>query len=291
MYYVIFNPTAGAGRSVKTMRIVEQYLKDNNKDYKVAQTKYPKHATQLARDAIGKGYDGIISVGGDGTLLEIAESIRDTNEILGVVPAGTGNDFRQAIGVPKDTQKALDIILQANSKSIDIGLMDNGDCFLNVVGTGFDVQVLKNTNRVRKVLTGSAAYYLGIVMSILGYKNIDLEITANGKTIKRTVLLIVVANGKRFGGGLNVSPDSSVTDGLFNVVIINKVAKWRILGELPKLKRGELEKISCAERFMCSEIKIECDKSQQFDIDGEIFGQTPMAFTVKENALNVFCAK
>ena len=84
MYYIIFNPTAGAGRSIKTMLIVKQYFKDNNIDYELAQTQYPKHASELAAGILGKGYEGIISVGGDGTLLEITEAIHDTDEILGV---------------------------------------------------------------------------------------------------------------------------------------------------------------------------------------------------------------
>lgn len=291
MYYVIFNPTAGAGRSIKTMRIVEQHLKEKKKKFKVAHTQYPKHASILAQDVIGKGYDGIISVGGDGTLLEIAESIRDTAEILGVIPAGTGNDFRKAVGVPKDPCRALDIIFEGNSKCIDIGLLQNNKCFLNVAGTGFDVQVLKNTNKVRRFFTGGAAYYLGIVMSILGYKNVSLEITSNGKTIKRTVLLIAIANGKWYGGGLNIAPNSSVIDGLFDIVILNRIAKWRILIELPKLTRGELEKIDCAEQFTCSQIKINCDTKQTFNLDGELYGQTPTTFTIKQKALNVFCPR
>ena len=126
-------------------------------------------------------------------------------------------------------------------------------------------------------------------MSILGYRNLSLEIIMNKKTIERTVLLVAVANGKLFGGGLNIAPNSSVTDGLFNVVILNRIAKWRILVELPKLSRGEIEKISCAEQFICSEIKIGCSKKQPFNLDGEITGQTPATFTVKQKALNVFC--
>ena len=289
MYYIIFNPTAGAGRSIKTLQKIEQHFKDCNKDYLVAETQYKFHAVTLAKEAIEKGYTGIISVGGDGTLLEIAQVLHGTNETLGVIPAGTGNDFRQAIGVPKDPVAALDIIFAGHSKSVDIGLLNGEKCFINVAGTGFDVDVIKNTNRVRRLFTGSVAYYLGIVMSIIGYKNIKLDITANGKAFQKTVLLIAIANGKCYAGGLQVAPDSSVTDGLFNIVILNRIAKWRILIELPKLQRGEVEKIAYAEQFTCSEITIDCAKKQRFNLDGDVYGETPTTFTIRKNALNVFC--
>lgn len=291
MYYIIFNPTAGAGRSHKALETVEELLKEKHKEYTIDKTEYREHAIELARGAVGKGYEGIISVGGDGTLLEVAQALQDTGEILGVIPAGTGNDFREAIGIPNDVAEALEIILAGHSMRVDTGLINGKKTFINVAGTGFDVEVIRNTNKIRKIFTGGFAYLLGIIMSIIGYKNINLHITADGKKLERTALLMVVANGKCFGGGLRISPNSNVADGYFNVVILNKVAKPRILIELPKLKKGQLEKISVAEQFICKEITIECDKKQSFDLDGEIAGETPMTFTLKEKALNVFCPK
>lgn len=291
MYYIIFNPTAGAGRSKKVLEIVEQYFKSTNKKYEVDYTMYQGHAVGLAKNAIGKGYDGIISVGGDGTLLEIAQSLRDTDENLGIIPAGTGNDFKFAMGVPQDTIKALDLIFEGNKKRIDIGLLNDEKCFLNITGTGFDVAVIKNTNKVRRFITGSAAYYLGIIMSIFGYKNAKLEITMDGETINREVLLIAVAKGQCFGGGLFVNPNSNATNGLFNLIVVNRIAKHKILIELPKLQKGHPEQVEVLEQFSCSEVTIKSEKPLTFNVDGDIYGQTPMNFKVKSNALNVFCPK
>ncbi len=289
MYYLIFNPAAGAGRSRKALETVEGILKEKHKEYIIKTTQYKEHATALASEAVGKGYEGIISVGGDGTLHEIACGLQDTEEILGVIPAGTGNDYRDAIGVSADPAEAMDVILAGHSRSMDIGLMSNGKSFINLAGTGFDVCVLKNANRVRKVFTGGIAYILGIVMSLLGFKSIDIDITMDGKPMKRTVLLIAVANGTCFGGGLRISPDSDTEDGLFNVIIINRVSRPRILIELPKLKKGRLDKISVAEQFKCRKITVDCETKQPLDIDGEIACETPMTFTLKPRALRVFC--
>ena len=289
MYYIIFNPTAAAGRSAKTLERVEQCLKEKNEEYTVDHTEYPGHAKEMAAAAVGKGYNGILSVGGDGTLLEVAEALRGTDEVLGVIPAGTGNDFRQSIDVPKETGQAVDIVLNGFHRSVDIGLIDEEKCFLNVAGTGFDVDVIKNTNRVRRFVTGSLAYYLGIVFSIIGYKNTTINVKMNGETLRRTVLLVAVANGKCYGGGLQIGPNASVTDGLFNVVIINRLPKWRILLELPKLQRGDLDEIPFLEQYVCSEITIDCTKPHRLNMDGDIYGQTPTTLRVAGSALNVFC--
>lgn len=289
MYYIIFNPTAGAGRSVKVMLAVEQYLKQKKVEYEVAETQYPQHAVELAREAVGKGYKGIISVGGDGTLLEVAGELHGTEETLGIIPAGTGNDFRRAVHVSKDPIEALDVILTGLSKKVDMGFMGDEKPFLNVAGTGFDVEVLRNTDKVRRLVTGGLAYFLGILMSLFRHKSINIEITVNDQTMKRKVLLIAIANGKSFGGGLKVAPHSSVNDGLFNVLIVNHVPNWRILVELPKLKKGQIEKISVAEQLTCSDIHISSETPMSFDLDGEIYGQTPAHLHIKPSALRVFC--
>ncbi len=289
MYYIIFNPTAGAGRSEKAMKAVQQHLDFKKVSYKLAVTEYARHAVLLAREAVGKGYKGIISVGGDGTLLEIAGELHSTQETLGIIPAGTGNDFRRAVHVSKDPIEALKTILDGHSKKVDIGFLEEDRPFLNVAGTGFDVEVIHNTEKVRRVVTGGLAYFIGIVMSLFRHKSIDIEIIANGVTMKRKVLLIAIANGKCFGGGLNVAPHSSVSDGLFNVLILNHIPNWRILFELPKLKKGQIQKISVSEQLTCDEIHINSKAPMSFDLDGEIYGQTPSRLHIKPAALKVFC--
>ncbi len=291
MYYIIFNPTAGAGRSKKTLQVVEEYFKERGFEYEIAQTQHVGHAIELAAGAVGKGYSGIISVGGDGTILEIAQALKDTDEKLGVVPAGTGNDFKFAIGIPQDTKEALDVIFAGNTKRIDIGVLNDEKCFLNIVGTGFDVEVVKNMNKVRRFITGSAAYYIGIVLSIFRYKNANLQITLDGKTIERTALLVAVANGQCYGGGLFVNPNADLTNGKLNLIVINSVPKYKILLELPKLQKAKPELIKELESFSCSKVTIKSDREHVFNVDGDIFGQTPMTIKVKPKALNVFCPK
>lgn len=288
MYCIIFNPTAGAGRSVRAMQAVKQHLEQKNIAFTIFETQFKQHAETLARDAVGKGYDGILSVGGDGTLLEVASALQSTDETLGVIPAGTGNDFRQAIGVPRDPVEALVVALGGTKRRVDIGLLGEDRFFLNVAGTGFDVEVIKNTERVRRMFTGGFAYFLGIFLSVFNYKSVTLDITIDGQTIRRSVLLIAIANGKCYGGGLNVAPQADVSDGLFNIVLINSIPNWRILFELPKMKKGQIDRIPGCEQYACSELFISSDQPHRFNLDGEVYGETPVRFSVQPQSINVF---
>jgi len=289
MYCIIFNPTAGAGRSSKAMKTVLQVLEERHIPFTVFETQYKEHAIELARNAIGKGYDGIISIGGDGTLREIASVIHGSDETLGIIPAGTGNDFRQAVGVPREPAEALEIILAGHKRQVDIGVLGDNCFFLNVAGTGFDVEVIKNTEKVRRGFTGGFAYFLGIFLSVFGFRSANIEVTINGKTFQRSILLIAIANGKCYAGGLNVAPESDATDGLFNIVLLNYFPNWRILFELPKMKKGHPERIPGCESFICNEIFIDSDKPLRFNLDGEVNGQTPIRIAVIPRSLRVFC--
>lgn len=289
MYCIIYNPTAGAGRSAKVMQTVKQHLTEKNVPFTVFETQYKEHAISLAKSAVGKGYKGIISVGGDGTLREIATAIHGTDETLGIIPAGTGNDFRVAVGVPKDPVQALEIILAGRKRRVDIGKLGDEHFFLNVAGTGFDVEVIKNTAKVRRRFTGGFAYFLGIFLSLFGYKCVNIDITIDGKTYRRCILLIAVANGNCYAGGLQVAPRADAADGLFNIVVINRIPNWRILFELPKMKKGQLDRISVCEQFTGSELYIDADQPLRFDLDGEVYGKTPIRIGILHRALNVFC--
>ena len=137
------------------------------------------------------------------------------------------------------------------------------------------MEVIKNTAKVRRRFTGGFAYFLGIFLSLFGYRCVNINLAIDGKTYRRSVLLIAIANGNCYAGGLQVAPRADAADGLFNIVVINRIANWRILFELPKMKKGQLDRISVCEQFIGSELYIEADQPLRFDLDGEVYGKTP----------------
>lgn len=288
MYYFILNPCAGRGRSVKIMQRVIEILEEKRTKFKVKETEYPGHATIIAKEAIQNGFKSIIAVGGDGTILEVANGMIGGKATMGIIPAGTGNDFIKTVGIPNDPEIAVNILLEEKQKMIDIGLADDKRYFLNVSGTGFDVEVLKNTEKIKGFLTGLTAYYTAVLMAVFGYKFKKVILKTKDMVIEKNVLLVAVANGIAYGGGMKVAPEASVEDGLLDVTIVEKMPRWKIPFQLPKFIKGEHQKLKYICKFKCESVTIETEKAEPINMDGEIIGTTPVTFSVKRNAINVF---
>ena len=288
MYFFILNPCAGRGRSVKIMQRVIEILEKKRTDFKVIKTEYPGHATLIAKDAIKNGYKSIIAVGGDGTVMEVANGMIGETATMGIIPAGTGNDFIKTVGIPNDPEIAAEIVLNKRHKKIDIGLANDGRYFLNISSTGFDVEVIKNTEKVKGFLTGLTAYYTAVFMAMFGYKFKKVILRTKDSVIEKTVLLVAVANGIAYGGGMKVAPEASIEDGLLNVIIVEKMPRWVIPFQLPKFVKGDHEKIKYIQKFKCESVTIETEKQELINMDGEIAGTTPVTFSVKSKAINVF---
>jgi diacylglycerol kinase (ATP) len=288
MYFFILNPIAGRGRSVRAMQRIKEILDEKREKYKVVETEYPGHATVIAKDAVKNGVKRIVAVGGDGTLLEVANGMIGENAVMGIIPAGTGNDFIKAVGIPNDPDTALEILLREKHKRVDIGLADEKRYFLNISGTGFDVEVLKNTEKVKRFLTGLTAYYTAVLMAVFGYRFKKVTLKMEGRTIEKKVLLVAVANGISYGGGMKVAPEASIEDGLLNVTVVEKMPRWRIPIDLPKFVKGEHETIKYIEKYKCESVTIETEKEEPLNMDGEITGSTPVTFKVVKNAISVF---
>ena len=149
-YAFIVNPAAGSGFALTAMQKLEKKLKEKNISYRVYQTEMPGHATSIAAELAQKEeITAVVSVGGDGTAGEVAAGLTGTDKAMGIIPAGTGNDFIKSAGIPNDPDKALDILLNGKTERIDTGIV-NDRFFLNVCGTGFDVTVLDYAENEKK---------------------------------------------------------------------------------------------------------------------------------------------
>ena len=141
MIYAICNPTAGSGRGEKIGHKIQAILDSERIPCLLRMTERPGHATELARQARDAQAETVLAIGGDGTAFEVARGLVGSDTPLGVIPAGTGNDFVKTIGVPQDPESALEYVLASEPQKTDVGEI-NGEMFLNEIGTGFDVSVL-----------------------------------------------------------------------------------------------------------------------------------------------------
>ena len=165
-------------------------------------TERPGHATQLAAQAREGQADTVLSIGGDGTNLEVARGLLGGGTALGIIPAGTGNDFVKTLGIPPNPREALDYMLSHPPRKTDVGQV-NGKLFLNVIGTGFDVSVLDYAAKAKRYCRGLLPYLYGVLKTLRHFRSIRLTYTVDGgAAITRDAFVVAVANGSRFGGGI-----------------------------------------------------------------------------------------
>lgn len=166
MRMLIVNPIAGCGYALKVMEQVQSVLTARNLPFRVMRTEYPGYAAKLAREAVEMGCEAVYVIGGDGTFSEAARGLAGSGIPIGLIPAGTGNDFVKTLGTPKEPMAALDFILSHEPRPCD-AIDLNGQMFLNVAGAGFDVTVLENVADFGGKIRGLLPYLIGLIRAIL----------------------------------------------------------------------------------------------------------------------------
>lgn len=174
MRMLIVNPIAGCGYALKVMEQVQSVLTARNLPFRVMRTEYPGYAAKLAREAVEMGCEAVYVIGGDGTFSEAARGLAGSGIPIGLIPAGTGNDFVKTLGTPKEPMAALDFILSHEPRPCD-AIDLNGQMFLNVAGAGFDVTVLENVADFGGKIRGLLPYLVGLIRAI--WKHQPLKLT------------------------------------------------------------------------------------------------------------------
>ncbi len=270
----IVNPVAGnnfaRGYAVKVKEMVKKY----NVNAEMVFTQRKGHATELAETYVKKGFRYITAVGGDGTINEVAKALLDKEDIiLGIVTAGTGNDFAQILGFSERfTDKEWDIFFERNVIHMDVGTC-NENIFLNGLGIGFDAQVAAaNYDRENQVMMGGKRkYWWHIIKTLLFYKEKKMTIiTDNGKK-ETDVFINTLANGRRFAGEFFLTPRAVANDGLLDVCMIKRLSlpqRFKILLKVPKGTHLEDKKINY---YRTAKMRLEFDHEVPHHLDGEVF--------------------
>lgn len=284
MIHVICNPAAGNGRARKTGDRIAQALREKNVPFSVTYTAAPGHATVLARDAANGGASTVLSVGGDGTAFEVARGLMGTSCALGVIPAGTGNDFIKTIGLPREPMAALNYILAHPAKETDVGEI-NGNLFLNEIGTGFDVSVLDYAEKAKKHCQGLMPYLYGVVRTLFRFHSIPLTYAVDGGApVTTDAFVMAAANGGVIGGGIRIAPDAKADDGLLDIVIVEKIPGRKLIFRLIGLMRGKIMSFPETKFFRASAVTFSAP-GLRVNVDGEIIPCAQVSARVLPGAL------
>ena len=267
----IINPAAGKGKAVKIIPVIKALFDERPDDFVIEITKGPGHAAEIAASYAAKGIDRIYSVGGDGTLNEVLNGMAGTDCSLGIIPCGSGNDFIRSIYRVEDVKKALPDIINGTDKYVDLGRV-NGRYFINVASLGFDADVVHNTRLIKKLpfISGKMAYILGIFTTLIRNKSHTIAASMDGFRISGNHLLIAVANGKYYGGGMMPAPEASLDDGLLDICTVKKTSRIKILRLFPLYIKGQHGSLVEVDFYKSKKIKIIALEDIALNVDGEI---------------------
>lgn len=257
-WLVIVNPKACVGKCEKDWPEIQQILTNEKIEFDSHLTEYQGHAIDLTRNLIEeKGYRKVISVGGDGTNNEIINGIftqkrfPTTEVTMGVIPVGTGNDWRRTFGMSVDYGENVKIIKDGVKYPHDIGKVtyyNHGDpkvrFFLNAAGTGLDEAVCKSTNALKMQGKGGAArYMLSVAKCLWNFNCMHIQLQVDDKLVfDDEILSLSLGNGKYNGGGMMMMPDAVPNDGLFDITVIRKVGMMKFATNINNIYDGTFVK-------------------------------------------------
>lgn len=286
MYTLIINPESGQGASLSNLPAVQAVLDERGIKYKVLKADSSENAIEYARFACAENAEGVIAIGGDGTLFQIVNGMDSNTVPMIFIPCGTGNDFIKTLNLPSDPVEALKVQLDAPVSRIDVGCM-NGIRFLNISGTGFDVDVLRYAERYKKQYKGLKPYLFGLYDALKSYRPLTAMVSIDeGPEEPATFSILSIGNGRFFGGGMKAVPYADVQDGLFDVVIVKPVRKFMILPLIALYIAGKHIGIKLAVLKRCKRLTIRC-QGMTLNLDGELRDADCARFELLRDALAV----
>lgn len=269
----IINPTAGNYFAEQYKSVIEKEAQLRNIDFKIVFTEYKQHATKISDDLYADGYKYIVAVGGDGTINEVATSLYTKDDaILGIIPAGTGNDTIQIMGFPnRFSSKEWEYFFEKNIALMDVGFC-NGKIFLNGMGIGFDAQVAAENytedGEVKK--KGGDKYLYHILKNLFFYKESTFRFSGDLEKYNGTYFMTTYANGRRFAGKYFITPEASCDDGKLDICLVSKVnlfQRFKLFMQVPKGTHIWDRKVSY---FKIDNVHIEFDNRMAYHLDGEL---------------------
>jgi diacylglycerol kinase (ATP) len=232
--------------------------------------------------------------GGDGTVHRHLSQLHQYKIPTLVVPTGSGNDFAKALGI-----RSVDIALRAwrqfcaegkNVREIDLGVIRAGGqeaLFCCVAGVGMDAEANARANRMPPWLKSRGGYVLAALQSLIAFKPAEMSIMTEGREIRRSAFFIAVGNALSYGGGMKVTPQATLDDGLLDVCLVSKMNKLKLLCWVPTIFFGQHLRLKQVEYLQATEVTIDADRKLDLYADGDYAGQTPVKIGLIQQGLRV----
>jgi diacylglycerol kinase (ATP) len=287
---VVANPTSGRGKGAKLIPRVGARLRELGLDHEMRVSTGPDDPERLAREAAEEGAGVVAALGGDGHVGLCATGVLGSETPLAVIPAGTGNDFARHLGLDRRRPViTADLLVHPVTRRIDVvdvRIPQGERVFVNVGGTGFDSEVNELANRTR-FLTGTAKYVYAVFATLARFQAGQFHLTIDGEEHDLAAMMVAVGNGVSYGGGMRVTPQGELDDGLLDLCVVGQLSRRRFVAAFPKVFAGTHVTHPAVTMLRGREIAISADRPFEVYGDGERLGSLPATFAVRPSALEV----
>jgi diacylglycerol kinase (ATP) len=289
---VFFNPAAGSGRARVCLPRIRRLFESRQIPAIFIETKSSGELESRAREAIAEGHRLLLAMGGDGTVQGLVNAAWGADVIVGVLPAGGGNDFAAALGLPTDPLKAAETLWNAKPRFVDLARASTADgrtrLYVGGGGIGLDAEAARYASQTYRRFPGRLRYIAAGLHALAQHQPLQVRIEFPGAdlpAVEASTLLTAVLNTPTYGAGLRLAPGATIDDGLLQVVLIEDLSTWGVLKLLPRLMgSGEL-RTSRVKRWNARSVRISADRPCLFHGDGEILGPAPVEIEVVPDAV------
>lgn len=271
----------------KLLQEIEERLRERGTEYRIYFTERRGGGGEIAARLTEEGAATLIVIGGDGTLNDVLSGVADPSACrLGLIPAGTGNDFAASAKIPYGAA-ALELILSGEAKPTDFIAFSDGRRSLNIAGLGMDVDILTRCERMKR-LHARSKYFLSLLVSLFRYRGCEVTVTVNGETKTHNALIAAVCNGKQLGGGIPLCPPADIGDGKLDLTVIDCPRRIKLPGSLIKLMRGKVFDLPFAFHTLCESAVIKPTSRCVAQYDGELYETEALEAEIVHGQLYMF---
>jgi diacylglycerol kinase (ATP) len=286
---VVANPSAGRGKAGRLIGSVGRRLHEAGIDHEVRISSSAEDLEHRAREAAEEGTKVVAALGGDGSVGLAANGLLGTGAALAILPSGTADDFASSIGIRK-LDVAVRAIAEANIVPIDVVRVTAGATtrhYVALAGCGFDSEVNEAANAMRIKLGGTGTYVAALVKTLSRFTPAAFRIELDDEVVEGPHMLVVVGNSISYGGGMKVTPDASIVDGVLDVCLLRAMSKTAFVRAFPRVFRGTHVTHPAVRMARARRVKVEADRRVMVYADGERVGPAPAVFEVLPGALPV----
>lgn len=288
--WLIVNPRAGGGRGAAVLAGLRALLTARQRPTVVHVCASGAEATPAARAAVAAGAELVVAIGGDGHASAVAEGLLGSSAPLAVVPAGSANDYARVLGVRELGLAAIAALLdEPTIRRVDVMRASSAAGVrhvLTVGGTGFDAVVAERAMAIRR-LRGAPRYVAAMLAELPHFAGADFTLELDGERIDMPAMLIAVANGSTYGGGMRVAPSASVQSGWLEVCVVGRMSRLDFVRAFPSVYSGRHVDHPKVRMLRAREVRISAAEPRTVIGDGELVGVLPVEFRVLPRALAV----